>query len=112
MTFQAANPDALEDKATAAAVEDYLGRVAKAQVWSNTHRDQWAKVWAEETGLSPEVTRRAVDRRVAKPTEIGPDVIGSEQEMADTFVANKLLPGKFDVADFFTDRFNSSVPTS
>lgn len=112
MTFQAANPDALDDKATAAAVEDYLGRIAKAQVWSNTHRDQWAKVWAEETGLSPKVTRRAVDRRVAKPVQIGPDVIGSEQKMADTFVANKLLPGKFDVADFFTDRFNSSVPNS
>ncbi len=30
--------------------EDYLGRIAKAQVWSNTHRDEWAKVWAEETG--------------------------------------------------------------
>jgi sulfonate transport system substrate-binding protein len=112
MTFQAANPDALDDKATAAAVKDYLGRIAKAQVWSNTHRDQWAKVWAEETGLSPKVTRRAVDRRVAKPVQIGPDVIGSEQKMADTFVANKLLPGRFDVADFFTDRFNSSVPNS
>ena len=37
---------------------------------------------------------------------------GSEQEMADAFVANKLLPGKFDVADFFTDRFNSSVPNA
>ena len=39
-------------------------------------------------------------------------MIGSEQEMADTFVANELLPGRFDVADFFTDRFNSSVPSS
>ena len=50
MTFQAANPDALDDKATRAALKDYLGRIAKAQVWSNTHRDEWAKVWAEETG--------------------------------------------------------------
>jgi hypothetical protein len=39
-------------------------------------------------------------------------VIGSEQKMADAFVANKLLPTKFDVGDFFSDDFNSSVPAS
>jgi sulfonate transport system substrate-binding protein len=112
MTFQAANPDALDDKATAAAVKDYLGRLAQAQIWSNTHRDQWAKVWSEETGLPVEVTRKAVDRRVAKPLPISPTVVDSEQKMADTFVANKLLPAKFDVGDFFSDDFNSSVPNS
>jgi sulfonate transport system substrate-binding protein len=112
MTFQAANPDALKDKATAAAVKDYLARLAKAQVWSNTHRDTWATVWSEETGLPVAVTRKAVDRRVAKPVPISSEVIGSEQKMADTFVANKLLPTKFDVGDFFSDDFNSSVPAS
>ena len=110
MTFQAANPDALDDKATRAAVEDYLGRIAEAQVWSNTHRDEWAKVWAEETGLSPDVTRRAVDRRQAKPTPISTEVTDSEQEMADAFVKAGLLPDEFDVKEFFTDDFNSSVP--
>ena len=110
MTFQAANPDALDEKATRAALKDYLERIAKAQVWSNTHRDEWAKVWAEETGLPPEVTRRAVDRRLAKPTPISQDVTSSEQEMADAFVKAGLLPEKFDVAKFFTDDFNGSVP--
>jgi sulfonate transport system substrate-binding protein len=110
MTFQAANPDALDDKATRAALKDYLGRVARAQVWSNTHRDEWAKVWAEETGLSPEVTRRAVDRRTAKPTPIDGDVTSSEQEMADAFVKAGLLPDEFDVSEFFTNDYNSSVP--
>lgn len=112
MTFQAANPDALGDLATAAAVKDYLARLAKAQVWSNTHRKEWAAVWSEETGLPLDVTRKAVDRRVAKPLPISADVIASEQEMADTFVANELLPAKFDVGDFFSDDFNSSVPNS
>ena len=50
MAFQAANPDALDDKATAAALRDYVGRLAAAKVWGNTHREKWAKVWAEETG--------------------------------------------------------------
>jgi sulfonate transport system substrate-binding protein len=112
MSFEAANPDALKDKATRAAIKDYVGRLAKAQLWSNTHRDQWAKVWAEETGLAPEVTRRAVDRRTAKPTPIDSDVIDSEQEMADAFVKAGILPEKFDVAKFFTDDYNSSVPSA
>jgi sulfonate transport system substrate-binding protein len=112
MTFQAANPDALDDKATRAALKDYLGRVAKAQVWSNTHRDEWAKVWAEETGMSTEVTRRAADRRTAKPTPISGEVTSSEQDMADAFVKAGILPEEFDVAKFFTDDYNSSVPAA
>jgi sulfonate transport system substrate-binding protein len=112
MTFQAANPDALKDKATAAAVKDYLTRLAKAQVWSNTHRATWARVWSQQTGLAPAVTRRAVDRRVATPKPITPAVVDSEQQMADTFAHNGLLPHTFDVGGFFTTRFNSAVPTS
>ena len=112
MTFQAANPDALDEKATRTALKDYLARIAKAQVWSNTHRDEWAKVWAEETGMSQAVTRRAVDRRLAKPTPLGKDVTSSEQVMADAFVKAGLLPEKFDVAKFFTDDFNGSVPAA
>jgi sulfonate transport system substrate-binding protein len=112
MTFQASNPDALQDKATSAALEDYLKRLAKAQVWSNTHRDEWAEVWAKETGLAPDVTRRAVDRRTAKPTPIDSSITSSEQKMADTFVKAGLLPDKFDVNDYFTGKYNSSVPAT
>lgn len=112
MTFQAANPDALVDKATQVALKDYLKRLGKAQVWSNTHRDEWAKVWSEETGLAPEVTRRAVDRRTSRPTRIDEAVTDSEQEMADAFVKAGLLPAKFDVEEFFSDDYNSSVPAA
>ena len=112
MTFEAANPDAVDDKATAAAIKDYLGRLADAQIWSNTHRDAWAKVWSEETGLSPEVTSKAVDRRVAKPVVLGAPVIDSEQKMADAFADADLLPTRFDVGDYFTTAFNDTVPAS
>ena len=36
-----------------AALKDYVARIARAQVWSHRrHKEDWAKVWAEETGLS------------------------------------------------------------
>lgn len=109
MTFQAVSPGALEDKATEAAIQDYVARLAEAKVWSNTHRDEWAEVWADETGLPLEVTSRAVNRRVATPVAIDEEVIASEQEMADAFVDAGLLPEPFDVGDFFDDRYNNEV---
>jgi sulfonate transport system substrate-binding protein len=109
MVFQAAHPDALKDKATAAAIRDYVARLARAKVWSNSHRAEWAKVWSKETGLAPEVTRRAVERRVARPVAIDDEVVSSEQQMADAFVAAGLLPDEFDVAPFFDDRYNDVV---
>jgi sulfonate transport system substrate-binding protein len=109
MTFQAAAPAALDDKAAAAAIEDYVGRLAEAKRWSNTHRKQWAEVWAEETGLAVDVTSRAVNRRVATPVALDQEVVSSEQEMADAFVAAGLLPDEFDVKPFFTDRYDTAV---
>ena len=95
MAFQAANPDALDDKATAAALKDYLARIAKAQVWSNTHRDEWAKVWSEETGLSVAVTRAAVDRRVAQPVPISaPRSSPPSRRWPTRSCQGRLLPGE------------------
>ena len=51
-------------------------------------------------------------RRQAAPATIIPidqEVIDSEQEMADTFYDNGLLPEKVDVADYFSDAFNKTT---
>ena len=109
MAFQAANPDSLDDKATAAALEDYVARLAEAKVWSNTHRENWAKVWAEETGPASRGDRpgrQPTGREADRPDD---EVIASEQEMADAFVAAKLLPEKFDVKPFFDNRYDDVV---
>jgi sulfonate transport system substrate-binding protein len=107
--FTVASTEALEDPATTAALKDYVSRIARAQVWSTSHKDEWAKVWAEETGLSEDITRRALEKRDVELVPISQEVIDSEQEMADTFAENDLLPGKFDVAPFFSDEFNSDT---
>ncbi|MBA2952986.1 aliphatic sulfonate ABC transporter substrate-binding protein [Nocardioides sp. MAH-18] len=106
LVFQAASNEALEDPATTAALQDYVGRIAQAQVWSQTHQEEWAKTWAEETGLPEEVTLAAVQKRRIELVPIDQSVIDSEQEMADTFVDNGLLPEKYDVAPYFSDAYN------
>ena len=107
--FQVASEVALEDPATKEALADYLSRIAQAQGWSQTHQEAWAKGWAEETGLSEDVTLAAVKKRKAQVVPIDQTVIDSEQQMADSFVANDLLPDEFDVAPFFLDDFNDAT---
>jgi len=107
--FQVASEAGLDDPATKEALQDYLSRIAQAQVWSQTHQDDWAKVWAEETGLSDEITLAAVKKRKVQVIPIDQTVIDSEQAMADAFADNELLPGRFDVSPYFIDDFNEST---
>ncbi|MEP9364840.1 ABC transporter substrate-binding protein [Nocardioides sp. CN2-186] len=108
-TFEVASDAAIDDPATEAALKDYLSRIAQAQVWSGTHKEEWSKVWAEETGLSPSITLAAVNNREVQPLPIDQTVIDSEQDMADAFSDNDLLPGEIDVSDYFTDDFNADT---
>lgn len=107
--FQVASDGALDDKATRAALEDYVGRITQAQLWAGEHQDEWSKVWAEQTGLSPEVTLAAAKQRPVSVVAIDQSVITSEQEMADAFFSNGLLPDEVNVADFFSNEFNDAI---
>ena len=109
LNFQVASDAALEDKATKAALGDYLGRITQAQLWAAQHQDEWSKVWAEQTGLAPDITLAAAEQRPPTIVPIDRSVIDSEQEMADTFSDNDLLPGAVDVSEYFTSEFNDYV---
>ncbi|WP_205475157.1 ABC transporter substrate-binding protein [Nocardioides sp. SYSU D00038] len=106
LNFQVVSDDAVNDPATSAALEDYLNRITRAQLWTSENREEWSKVWADQTGLSPEITLSAANRRPVTPVEIDQSVIDSEQEMADTFTANGLIPEEVDVSGYFTDKYN------
>jgi sulfonate transport system substrate-binding protein len=104
--FQVASDAAIDDKATHAALSDYLKRITEAQLWAGQHRDEWSQVWAEQTGLTPDITLAAAKQRPVSVVAIDQSVIDSEQQMADTFVANGLIPDDVNVADYFSDAFN------
>ncbi|WP_375000550.1 ABC transporter substrate-binding protein [Aeromicrobium sp. CTD01-1L150] len=108
LVFQVASDAALEDDATRAAIEDYLARIARAQVWTNENPDVWAKRWAEDTGLPVEVTERAISRRSFTPIAV-PDAVESEQEMWDAFAEQGQVDGDPDLTDYFVDTFDAAV---
>ncbi|PAZ15538.1 ABC transporter substrate-binding protein [Streptomyces sp. SA15] len=114
LTFQVAAPKALKDKKKTAAIKDYLERLRRAYRWVYDHEEEWAKVWAKDTGLPEEVALAAVKRTYTTRIEVAVDkpLIASEQEIADTFTQLKLIPRKVDFADFTDARFNGDLPPS
>jgi sulfonate transport system substrate-binding protein len=109
LNFQVASDAAIDDTATKAALSDYLGRITQAEVWAGENQDEWSKVWAEQTGLSQDVTLAASEERPVAVVPIDQSVIDSEQKIADAFNDNDLLPSPVTISDFFTDEFNDAV---
>ncbi|MEU9166268.1 ABC transporter substrate-binding protein [Streptomyces sp. NPDC048420] len=114
LTFQVAAPGALKDQKKSAAIKDYLDRLRRATAWVYDHQEEWAKVWAKDTGLPYEVALAAVKRTYATRISVAVDkpLIASEQQIADAFTELKLIPKKVDFADFVDTRYNGGLPSS
>ncbi|MFE9928776.1 ABC transporter substrate-binding protein [Streptomyces sp. NPDC005533] len=112
--FQVAAPAALEDPAKSKAIGDYLSRLQRAQTWVYEHPEEWAKVWAKETGLPYDVAFDAVKRSNGTRVLVAVDdaAVVSEQKIADAFTELKLIPGKVVFKDFVDTRFNGTLPPS
>ncbi|MBB4981830.1 MULTISPECIES: ABC transporter substrate-binding protein [Streptomyces] len=112
--FQVAAPSALADPEKAKAVGDFVERLRRAQGWVFDHPEEWAKVWSKETGLPYEVALAAVKRSNGTriPVALDDAAIASEQKIADTFAALKLVPRTFRFADYVDTRFNKDLPPS
>ncbi|MEU6129648.1 ABC transporter substrate-binding protein [Saccharopolyspora sp. NPDC047091] len=105
LDFQVASDEALADAAKNTALADYVVRVAQAQLFSDSHRAERARAWAEDTGLPIEVTRRATDAGPNLPIPLDDAVVRSSQELADAFVQAGEIPRSFDFAEYVDTRF-------
>ncbi|MET8803729.1 ABC transporter substrate-binding protein [Streptomyces sp. NPDC004546] len=114
LSFQVAAPAALKDPEKARAVKDYLARLRRATVWVHDHQQEWAKVWAKDTGLPYDVALASVKRTNSTRVAVAVDkpLVASEQQIADTFAELKLIPKKVDFGDFVDSRFNGALPPS
>lgn len=104
-SFQVASPAALADAGRNSAIADYLVRLARALRFAHDNPEARAQAWAEDTGLSVEVTRRATALGPDLPVPLDAEVIRSEQELADAFVAAEEIPRRFKFAEFVDTRF-------
>lgn len=67
--------------------------------WVKGNIDEATAQVAPLIGLSPEITRQAVERQGYGAQFISPDVIAAQQKIADTFTDLKLIPKQLSIKD-------------
>ncbi|HEX6352400.1 ABC transporter substrate-binding protein [Actinophytocola sp.] len=108
-TFLAGGTQSLSNAATNSAIRDYVLRHAQAERWADTHREEWAQAWAEETGLSIEVAHAVVKAGPDLPVPLDDSVVKSEQDLANAFTEDGVLPGRVDFAKFVDRRYVNDI---
>lgn len=109
LSFLMASRAALQDPARNTAIGDLVVRKAKALQWARAHPEQWAKVYAAETGLPYAVALVNAQRSDDDPVGLTDAVVASEQKLVDALAAAKVIPATFAVADIVDHRFDAAV---
>jgi len=108
----AAHVDALADPDKATLIGDYLSLVQKAYDWAAANQDAWATIIAQDIGVPRDYVVDQFKRKSAT-YELRPvtdAAIASQQQVADLFYRQKLLPKAVDVRPLWDARFNAVLP--
>ena len=101
-----ASKEALDDPTRLAAIGDYVRRYRKVFDWINSDGVRWARVRAQATGVSQAYYEQEFrERSTASILEpISDAAIASQQAVADTFAAAKVIPARVEVKSLWDDR--------
>jgi sulfonate transport system substrate-binding protein len=106
-----AHVDALADPVKAKLIGEYLRVTKQGYAWAAAHQDQWARIIAEDIGVPLDYVQDQFRRRSAVYS-LGPvnaAAIASQQQVADLFARQKLIPGGVDIRPLWDDRFNPII---
>lgn len=101
-----ASKEALDDPIRLKALGDYVQRYNKVFDWINADGARWARVRAQATGVKQAYYEQEFQER-SSPSILGPisdAAIASQQAVADTFAAAKIIPGAVQVKPLWDDR--------
>ena len=73
--------------------------IAKATQWSDAHRDEVAKLWAEASGVDIEAQKRSVARSEFGFSALTDKIVAEQQQVADRFQRLGLIPAPINVRD-------------
>ena len=92
------------DDTRAEAIDDLLDRIDRAYQWTKDNPEEWAKIFAEETGTDAEAAEINV-RSSRLPIPLDQTVIDSQNDLIGAFERAEVLPETFDFADQIDVRF-------
>ncbi len=109
LQFMVASTSALSDLAKAAAIQDFLVRLNRAQQIIGTTLQHTIDTFAKTYGVSKAVASVAVRASDNGFVGVSPSIISYQQQEADTFAKLGLLPGKLNVSAEFDLPFSAQV---
>jgi sulfonate transport system substrate-binding protein len=80
---------------------DFLGRLARAELWALQHPEEYAQLYSQQTGLTIEVTRVIVRHTRYRNVPIDDATIHEHQEVADLYFHAGVIHQPLDVATAF-----------
>ncbi|WP_085316060.1 ABC transporter substrate-binding protein [Derxia lacustris] len=103
--FLTASEKALADPAKRAAIRELLLRMNRAWQWSESHRDAFERVYAEQTRLAPAIVRKVIARGYQALRPVEEADVTAVQKVADVFAELALLPRRVDVRGLVEPEF-------
>jgi len=75
-----------------------LDQVRQTGQWASAHRNEVAGNLVQQTGLPAEIVQTWMQRSRFGATPVTPEIIASQQNVADLFYQQKLIPRKVEIA--------------
>jgi len=107
--FGIASDAALADPKRNTALQDLLTRFDKAAKWAQDHPREWAEKYSVAVGLDPKVAEVSQGRSLRLPTELGDEVVESEQRLSDLFAESGQIQSSPKFADWVDRRYNDAL---
>lgn len=106
-----AHINALKDPVKSTLIGEYLRICRRAFAWGAAHEDQWTTVIARDIGVPLEYVRdefrRKTDVYTLRPVDAA--AIASQQNVADVFAQQALIPKPVDIRPLWDDRYNDII---
>jgi sulfonate transport system substrate-binding protein len=106
-----AHVNALTDPVKTKLIGEYLRLCKRAYAWGVSHEPEWTTIIAKDIGVPLEYVqdqfRRKSDSYSLRPVD--QTAIASQQNVADVFAQQALIPKRVDVRPLWDDRFNSII---
>ncbi|KQT68923.1 MULTISPECIES: sulfonate ABC transporter substrate-binding protein [unclassified Aureimonas] len=80
-------------------VTQAIGALGQAGAWAEANRDKVAEALSEATGVPVAVQERTAERGEFTVTPVTPDLVASQQKVADRFAKLGLIPAPIKVSD-------------
>ncbi|TCK26329.1 ABC transporter substrate-binding protein [Pseudonocardia endophytica] len=99
----------LDDPATAAALEDLVGRITRFHAWWNADLDRSAKLVADFSKIDEKTALTRAKLAGVRVVPVTPQAVAAEQKVIDRLHGVGFTKNQVDIGLVFDDRYNAAI---